>query len=372
MSTTYPENHPDLSGFHAINALGWDDSNRAIQFADWLSSLALHFDLQIETVKTASADASFRRYFRIQSATRSFILMDAPPDKENCKPFADIAELMLSAGLRVPRVLDWHVEHGFMLLEDLGNQTLMQYFASSGMTDRLTYFEQATDALVSWQRASRPGVLPAYDATLLRRELSLFEEWYVNGYRQLALNPQQQGDLYKVYDQLVANNLHAPCVFVHRDYMPRNLMVSEDCADTRLGILDFQDAVYGPVTYDIASLMRDAFMSWDEDFCLDITVRYWHKARAAGLLHFDDWETDFGAFYRSVEWMGLQRHLKVAGIFARLSLRDQKPKYLADTPRFIGYIRATASRYRELFPLLRLMDQIEGSTSSVSYAFGRV
>ena len=154
--------------------------------------------------------------------------------------------------------------------------------------------------------------------------------------------------------------------------MPRNLMVSEDPADTRLGILDFQDAVYGPITYDIASLMRDAFMSWDEDFCLDITVRYWHKARAAGLMDFEDWHTDFGAFYKAVEWMGLQRHLKVAGIFARLTLRDGKPKYLADTPRFIAYMRATCSRYRELFPLARLLDEIEGDAAAVGFAFGRV
>jgi aminoglycoside/choline kinase family phosphotransferase len=154
--------------------------------------------------------------------------------------------------------------------------------------------------------------------------------------------------------------------------MPRNLMVPNDPGQQRLGVLDFQDAVYGPVTYDIASLMRDAFASWDEDFCLDITVRYWQQARAAGLLDFEDWHCDFGAFYRAVEWMGLQRHLKVAGIFARLTLRDGKPKYLADTPRFIGYMRATASRYRELTPLLRLLDQIEGVQAVTGYAFGRV
>jgi hypothetical protein len=154
--------------------------------------------------------------------------------------------------------------------------------------------------------------------------------------------------------------------------MPRNLMVPNNPSDRRLGVLDFQDAVYGPITYDIASLMRDAFVSWDEDFCLDITVRYWHKARAAGLLNFEDWHSDFGAFYRAVEWMGLQRHLKVAGIFARLSLRDGKAKYLADTPRFIGYMRATASRYRELGPLLRLLDQIEGVQTASGLAFGRV
>lgn len=372
MSRIYPEITPGLNSVQAINALGWEDSHRALQFIDWLSSLVQRHGLLIDTVKSASADASFRRYFRIHSDSRSFILMDAPPDKENCQSFADIALLMLNAGLRVPRVLDWHVTHGFMLLDDMGSQTMMQFFADTGTVQRLSLFEQATDALVSWQQSSAPGILPAYDEALLRRELTLFEQWYINGYRQLSLNPQQQTDLYRVYDRLVETNLYAPLVYVHRDFMPRNLMVSDDITDTRLGLLDFQDAVYGPITYDIASLMRDAFMSWDEEFCLDITVRYWHKARAAGLMDFEYWGTDFGAFYRAVEWMGLQRHLKVAGIFARLSLRDHKPKYLADTPRFIGYIRSTASRYRELFPLLRLIDHIEGSSPAVSYAFGRV
>ncbi|RZA14616.1 MAG: aminoglycoside phosphotransferase, partial [Lysobacteraceae bacterium] len=168
-------------------------------------------------------------------------------------------------------------------------------------------------------------------------------------------------------------NLAAPSVYVHRDFMPRNLMVSE--AGGPLGVLDFQDAVYGPITYDIASLMRDAFLTWDEDFVLDITVRYWQKARAAGLLNADSpmgWGEDFGEFYRGVEWMGLQRHLKVAGIFARLTLRDGKPRYLADAPRFIDYIRATAGRYRALGPMLQVIDEIEGTQPATGFAFGRV
>ena len=191
-------------------------------------------------------------------------------------------------------------------------------------------------------------------------------------HKHITLSDVQQQHLQTVFDRLVVNNLASPQVFVHRDFMPRNLMVADNPAEQRLGVLDFQDAVHGPITYDIASLMRDAFASWDEDFCLDITVRYWHKARALGLLDFEDWHSDFGAFYRAVEWMGLQRHLKVAGIFARLTLRDGKPKYLADTPRFMGYMRATASRYRELTPLLRLLDQIEGEQAVSGYAFGRL
>ena len=174
------------------------------------------------------------------------------------------------------------------------------------------------------------------------------------------------------FSLIVQRNLAAPMTYVHRDFMPRNLMLPADPAEPRLAVLDFQDAVYGPVTYDIASLMRDAFLSWDEDFVLDITVRYWERARRLSLLDFEDWHSDFGAFYRAVEWMGLQRHLKVAGIFARLTLRDGKPKYLADAPRFIAYIRATTHRYRELGPLLQLIDKVEGLEAASGYAFGRV
>lgn len=372
MSRTDPDKPIDLRGADAINVLGWDDPERLFFFSDWLSSLTSSHGLLAHSIRSASADASFRRYFRIDSDHHTFILMDAPPEKENCQAFVDIVHLLIEAGLRAPHILDWDAAHGFMLLEDLGSQTMMQHFADTNTTQRLTLFEQATDALVLWQRFSKPGVLPPYDDQLLRRELSLFEVWYVNGHRQLSLDSEQQRILYSIYDQLVHTNLLGPSVFVHRDFMPRNLMVCDDPGDSRLGVLDFQDAVYGPLTYDIASLMRDAFISWDEDFCLDITVRYWHKARAAGLMDFEDWHSDFGSFYRAVEWMGLQRHLKVAGIFSRLSLRDQKPKYLTDTPRFIGYLRATASRYRELFPLLRLLDRIEGSSPAVSHAFGRL
>jgi aminoglycoside/choline kinase family phosphotransferase len=169
--------------------------------------------------------------------------------------------------------------------------------------------------------------------------------------------------------QIVQHNLAAPSVFVHRDFMPRNLMMPTHADDLRMGVLDFQDAVYGPVTYDVASLMRDAFLTWEEDFVLDVTIRYWEKARKVGLLKHEDWSEDFGAFYRAVEWMGLQRHLKILGIFARLTLRDGKPRYLADTPRFIKYVRATAARYRQLGPLMLLLDAIEGNETRVGYTF---
>jgi len=196
--------------------------------------------------------------------------------------------------------------------------------------------------------------------------LQLFPEWYLGRHRGAQLSEKQRAVLERSFALIVENNLVAPQVFVHRDFMPRNLMLMDEAS--ALGVLDFQDAVYGPITYDIASLMRDAFLSWDESFVIDITARYWQAARKAGL----PVDEDFGSFYRAVEWMGLQRHLKVAGIFARLTLRDGKPRYLADAPRFIAYIRATARRYRELVPLLRLIDEIEGTQVPMGYAFGRV
>jgi aminoglycoside/choline kinase family phosphotransferase len=291
---------------------------------------------------------------------------------------------MAAAGLNVPQILAWDEAQGFMLLNDLGHSTLMQQIQAteprvgnsftpqpnpSMATQAL--LAQATDVLVQWQLASRTGVLPAYDAALLRRELNLFPEWYLGRHKGLQISTEQQATLDSLFIQIVARNLAAPQVYVHRDFMPRNLMMPTQ-PGAGLGVLDFQDAVMGPLSYDIASLMRDAFWSWDEAFVLDVTVRYWHKARTAGLMDFEDWHQDFGSFYRAVEWMGLQRHLKVAGIFARLTLRDGKPTYLADAPRFVQYLRSTAARYRELKPLLRLLDQVEDTPTVTGYAFGRV
>ena len=341
----------------------WPDPLREAAFRHWLAGLEAIHGLDAGSVRLASADASFRRYLRIDGAAGSRIIMDAPPDKENCHPFVKVAQLMQQAGLLAPDVLAWDEPNGFMLLSDLGTQTMMQAIDPAQPEANLGLYLHAVDALVTWQTASKPDVLPPYDQALLQRELGLFPEWYLGRHRGLTLDGAQQSTLDAAFATIMAQNLAWPRVYVHRDFMPRNLMVAGD----RLGVLDFQDAVYGPITYDVASLMRDAFLSWDEDFCLDVTVRYWERARRAGLPVGDD----FGEFYRGVEWMGLQRHLKVAGIFARLTLRDGKPQYLADTPRFLGYIRATCSRYRELKPLLRLVDQIEGVTAVNGYAFGQ-
>ena len=344
----------------------WADPARQAAFAHWLHATAQQHPLDAASLRIASADASFRRYLRVNAVVpgSTYIVMDAPPAQENCAPFVQVAQLMAEAGLRAPKVLAWDAEHGFMLLTDLGTQTMMDVIDPEQPQANLAIYMDAVDALVQWQLASRPGVLPPYDEALLRRELALFPDWYLEKHRDVRVEGKLRETLDAAFGKIVARNLAAPCVYVHRDFMPRNLMSGTG----GLGVLDFQDAVYGPITYDIASLMRDAFLTWPEDFVLDVTVRYWQKARKAGLPVGDD----FGEFYRGVEWMGLQRHLKVAGIFARLTLRDGKPKYLADAPRFIDYIRATANRYRELGPFLKALDEVEGLQAASGYAFGRV
>ena len=350
--------------------IAWADSARAGAFGAWLQASTPAHGLLPETLQLASADASFRRYFRVRTTDgASCIIMDAPPAQENCQPFVQVATLMAEAGLNAPRVLAWDQPLGFMLLSDLGAQTMLDVIEQqpeASKTQRAyTLYREAVDALITWQLASRPDVLPAYDEALLSRELALFPDWYVAKHRGISLDAAAQATLDKAFAQIKASNLQSlggARVYVHRDYMPRNLMLD---SSGQLGVLDFQDAVYGPITYDIASLMRDAFISWPEDFVLEITVRYWEQARKAGLPVGDD----FGEFYRAVEWMGLQRHLKILGIFARLTLRDGKPKYLADTPRFINYARSTCARYRQLGPLMVLLDQIEGNETRVGYTF---
>ena len=369
--------------------LVWTDPARASAFSQWLASVATLHGLKADSVRLASADASFRRYFRIDASSgdASCIIMDAPPALEDSAPFVKVAGLMAAAGLKAPRVLAWDEPLGFMLLSDLGTQTLLDVIAPPAAVDarlepspaHFDRYMEAVDILVRWQLASKPGVLPPYDDALLSRELALFPEWYVGKHRAIALDAGKQATLDNAFAQIKASNLNAldgARVYVHRDFMPRNLMIEQVSAGSpeeksalsgvgTMGVLDFQDAVYGPITYDIASLMRDAFLSWEEEFVLDITVRYWQKARKAGLPVGDD----FGEFYRAVEWMGLQRHLKILGIFARLSLRDGKPQYLRDTPRFIRYARATCARYRQLGPFMVLLDEIEGNETRIGYTF---
>ena len=310
------------------------------------------------TLAPASADASFRRYFRVTLASGTRIAMDAPPEREDCRPFVQVAQLMREAGLHVPAVLAADIERGFLLLSDLGNTT---YLNALTETSADALFGDAITALVGWQRASRSGVLPPYDRALLQREMALFPEWYIGRHLGLTLSEAQRTTLAGITGLLADSALAQPAVYVHRDYMPRNLMLSAP----NPGVLDFQDAVYGPIAYDVVSLFRDAYISWPEERVIDWVARYWEQAKRAQL----PVNADFGEFYRALEWMGLQRHLKVLGIFARIHYRDGKPGYLEDTPRFLGYVRAVCARYAGLTPLARLLDELEQRRPRAGYTF---
>jgi aminoglycoside/choline kinase family phosphotransferase len=305
----------------------------------------------------ASADASFRRYFRITPEApwhghATLIVMDAPPPMEDCRPFVHVSSLMRSAGLNAPAVLADDLKHGFLLLTDLGTQT---YLAALDAKSAPALYSDAINALVCWQRASRGGELPPYDEALLARELALFPDWYVAKHLTTSLTASQKQVIDEAFRLILDNNLAQPKVFVHRDYHSRNLM----CAEPNPGILDFQDAVEGPITYDLVSLLRDAYIEWGEEREIDWAVRYWQRARAAGL----PVDADFSGFWRDFEWMGVQRQLKVLGIFARLYHRDGKAAYLEDMPRVLAYLRRTCTRYDALHPLRDLLAEIHGGAS---------
>ncbi len=327
---------------------------RLSQLNPCLPSLASKWSLTLESLAPASSDASFRRYFRVASSQngphQSFIVMDAPPATEDTRPFIAISKLFAQAQLNVPLVLEQDIDQGFLLLSDLGQET---YLSALNPASASKLYGDANSALIQLQLASQPGILPEYNKELLSRELNLFTEWYLGKHLNLELNSKQSADLALIFELILENNLSQAQVYVHRDFHSRNLMVTND---NNPGILDFQDAVYGPITYDLASLYRDAYIEWEEPEQMDFLIRYWDKARKAGL----PVSSEFGDFYRDFEWMGLQRHLKVLGIFARLYHRDGKDGYLKDIPLVFKYTRKVAERYIALKPLLQLLDTIEG------------
>jgi N-acetylmuramate 1-kinase len=348
---------------------------------EWLGSVAARHGLRVESIRAASDDASFRRYFRVDrdpahrstsagmslaSGTASVIAMDAPPPLEDCRPFIHAAGVLRDAGASVPAVLEADLERGFLLLDDLGTATYLDVLDDGTATP---LYRDALRALVSIQVASRSGVFPEYDHALLMREALLYPEWYVARHKGVTLGDDERNDLQAACESIVRSNLAQPRVFVHRDYHSRNLMVLGDSlgelTPRNPGILDFQDAVYGPLTYDLVSLLRDAYVAWNEEQVIDWAVRYWEMARRAKLPVSDD----FGEFYRDFEWMGLQRHLKVLGIFARLHHRDGKDRYLADLPRVLGYVTAVLSRYGALAPLARIVDRVEERAARSGYTF---
>jgi len=344
-----------------INYFGIFKLTRLQQLNDWLEKV---LQTQAYTITPASADASFRRYFRVSLNGASYIVMDAPPEHEDCKPFVAVAELFFKAGLNVPKVIEQDIKHGFLLLSDLGDTTLLTALnAPNGMELAADHYRDACNVLIKMQLASQAEVLPLYNEALLTSEMQLFPHWYIGKHLNVSLTEQQQSVLTKTFSLLNQNILAQSKVYVHRDYHSRNLMVQESSHD--LGVLDFQDAVYGPITYDLVSLLKDAYISWEEDQILDWAVRYWQSAKKAGLPVPDD----VADFYRDFEWMGAQRHIKVLGIFARLYHRDGKDGYLKDMPLVMDYLRRVCDRYIELKPMLRLLDQLAGVELKAGYTF---
>ncbi|GGD90601.1 aminoglycoside phosphotransferase family protein [Caballeronia grimmiae] len=333
---------------------------RLDQLRSWLQTFADRYRLDTATLAPASADASFRRYFRLASQSEhgdTLIAVDAPPP-EKCREFVQVASLLEAASVHVPKILEADFDAGFMLVTDLGTAT---YISALDEKNARPLMRAAIDALIRFQQTAREGVLPPFDEAFLRREMELMPEWFIGRHLGREVTADERKTLDDTFTLLVQSALAQPQTFMLRDFMPRNLMVCEP----NPGVLDFQDAVYGPITYDMASLVRDAFISWDEEFQLDCIAYYWERAKKAGL----PVDPDFGEFYRQLEWMGLQRHIKIIGLFARIHYRDGKPRYLADLPRFIGYARKVAERYAPLWPLARLLDSLDGRAVDVGYTF---
>ena len=359
-----------------ISDIPWPDASRRAAFEGWIADIAPAYGLDITTLCAASADASFRRYLRIDGRGRTLIVMDAPPPLEDVRPFVHVAGLVAAAGLTAPRVLEADTAWGFLLLSDLGCSGCLEALQRAAPVEADRLMRRAIDALLQWQQGVPAVALPAFSETLLRSELQLFPDWCVEREFGVVWSAAETAVWQQICDTLVQSAMAQPVVAVHADFMPRNLMlceppagVSGQVSDAALtGILDFQDAMAGPLTYDLASLLRDAFISWQEPQELDWAVRWWQQARAAGLPVHGAY-SDFGEFWRALEWMGLQRHLKVMGIFCRLKHRDGKSRYAADLPRFFGYASKVAMRYRPLAPLLKLMAPLSGQRVTSGWTF---
>lgn len=332
----------------------------------WLVGLT-GFDFNLETLQAASSDASFRRYFRVEAADgqKTYVVMDAPPEKEDVRPFVQVADLLRRGGSNAPEVLAENSEEGFLLLQDFGNTTMLQGLNAQPEA-KDAFYMQALQDLVHLQSSTSTAALPVYGADKLLQEMNLFDEWYVGRHFGAEMTDQERNWLDSIKGMLIQSALAEPQVFVHRDYHSRNLMLtSEPGAAPQFGILDFQDAVKGPLSYDLVSILRDAYIEWPETQTLDWTVRYWEAARKAGLPICED----PGEFYRQFDFMGLQRHLKILGIFARLNYRDGKAQYLNDLPMVLRYVRLVAGRYIAFKPLLLLLDRLENKAVKVGYTF---
>jgi aminoglycoside/choline kinase family phosphotransferase len=347
----------------------WPDAARRLAFERWLAGFAAQRGLDAASLEPASADASFRRYLRLRGGSAgSVIVMDAPPALEDVRPFVRVAALLQQAGVRVPAVLEADVEQGFLLLEDMGRTVYLDALRSAAPDEADRLIRAALSSLVRLQRHVPAQGLPPFDADTLARELAPFPEWCVRREFGIEWSDAQHASWQRVVRLLIDDALSQPQVAVHADWMPRNLMVVEGGP----GVLDFQDAVRGPITYDLASLLRDAFVSWPEEQEIDWAVRYWQQARKDGVLTAEVSEplhADFGEFWRALEWMGLLRHLRVMGIFCRLKHRDGKPVYAQDLPRFFAYAHKVAMRYAPLAPLRPLLEPMSGQHTHAAFTF---
>ena len=328
---------------------------RLNQLKDWLQC-AMGFSAI--DIAPAAADASTRRYWRIHSAQGSRIVMDAPPDGFHFATYLAQHLRLESAEVPVPELFAQDAEQGFALLEDLGSETLTGHLTPEAAR---SWYLRAIDLLIQMQTRVETDGLPKYDAAFFQRELEICREWYFGQQLGVALDGEALATWERSCALIVARSVSQPTGFVHRDYHSRNLMVQDD----RLRVIDYQDAVCGPLSYDLVSLLRDAYIDWDEAFVLDLAIVYWEKARAAGL----PVNEDFGEFYRDFEWQGLQRHLKVLGIFARLKYRDGKAQYQADIPRVLWYVKKVCERYVELGALRRLLARVHEEIVDVGYTF---
>jgi aminoglycoside/choline kinase family phosphotransferase len=318
--------------------------DRSAQLNRWLERLGYR-DYRLSP---ASEDASFRRYLRLEADGESLIVMDAPPDLESCDQFIKVAGMLRGAGLSAPELHAQDLERGFLLLTDFGGD---DYLSQLHDETEASLYRDALAALLVMQTRIDGSDLPPYDTALLYREMDLFHDWFLGELLGLELSPEQREAWLSSRQALAENALEQPRVFVHRDYHSRNLM---KIPRRNPGILDFQDAVYGPVTYDLVSLLRDCYVAWPPARVESLALDYYEAARANGLT-----EVDSDQFLRWFDLMGAQRHLKAIGIFARLKIRDGKSGYLKDIPRTLDYLRRVSAAREPLAGLAELVEQLD-------------
>ena len=314
-----------------------DSLKRIDLLRDWLSK-KLEIDFSIST---ASSDASFRKYFRIKTLDDSFIVMDAPPQNQSIETFLKIRKILNTIEVNVPEIYEEDKALGFILMQDFGSDTYLDVL--NGENQQRLY-NDSIQSLIQMQKFVKKDFCQSYTNKILFDEMALFIEWYLKKYKKIELSNKEYEDLVTCFEEISKKVFSQEKFFVHRDYHSRNLMIQKS---NNPGILDFQDALVGPITYDLVSLLKDAYIEWDEEIVLDHLVRYWEKAKSNNLIT----NLEFSNFYKDFECMGIQRHLKILGIFARLSIRDKKNQYLENIPLVEKYLMDATERYRDFHQL---------------------